>query len=135
MWKPSKFVNNNGKLKASRDPKEVWPPSRIMADLVVEKYSQYIPEYACGRLLDLGCGKVPLYEIYKDHVDENTCVDWDNSDHGNLFLDLIADLTNPLPFSEEEFETVILSDVLEHLRNPLGASLKTKTAVLVCFLS
>lgn len=117
-WKPSKFVYRKGKLIASRDTSEVQISSRLMADLVARNYDKYLKEHAAGRLLDLGCGQVPLYEAYKRYVSESTCVDWANSLHDNQYLDKECDLTKELPFSDGEFDTIILSDVLEHIPNP-----------------
>ena len=75
FWKPSKFIYKNKKLIASRDPKEVSISSRLMIDIIAQFYDNYLKLYARGNLLDLGCGKVPLYEAYKDYIIDNTCVD------------------------------------------------------------
>ena len=117
-WKPSKFVFRRGKLVASRDRSEVGVGSWLMADLVAAAYDSHLGEHARGRLIDLGCGHVPLYEAYKDHIDENICVDWGNTDHRNTLLDHECDLTQPLPFEDNDFDTIILSDVLEHIPRP-----------------
>lgn len=118
LWKPSKFEFKNNKLSASNDIKEVGVGSRLMASLIAEKYQSNLIHYAKGRLLDLGCGKVPLYEAYKNYVTENVCVDWENTRHKNNHLDFNCDLTQVLPFKDCSFDTIILSDVLEHIPNP-----------------
>jgi SAM-dependent methyltransferase len=118
-WKPSKFVYRNGKLAASRNPGAVAVGSRLSADIVASYYDTYIRRYARGRLLDLGCGRVPLFDAYKDFVTDNICVDWGNSLHRNEHLDLECDLTKALPFRSGEFDTIILSDVLEHIPEPM----------------
>lgn len=117
-WQPSKFVFKKGKLIASRDRKEVGVASRLMADLVASIYQINLREYARGRLLDLGCGKVPLYIAYKEYITDNICVDWKNTLHKNEYLDFEFDLTKELPFDDNEFDTIILSDVLEHIPQP-----------------
>jgi SAM-dependent methyltransferase len=117
-WQPSKYVYKNGKLIASRDPKEVGVGSRLMADLVAGVYSANLQRHAKGKLLDLGCGKVPLFMAYKDYVIENICVDWENTLHKNEHLDFECDLAKTLPFKDGEFDTIILSDVLEHIPQP-----------------
>jgi SAM-dependent methyltransferase len=118
IWKPSKYTYINKKLRGSRDPNEVSISSRLICDLVARFYDEKLEKYASGHLLDLGCGKVPLYASYKDYVSKVTCVDWENSYHKNEFLDLSADLNEKLPFDSEQFDTVILSDVMEHIREP-----------------
>jgi SAM-dependent methyltransferase len=118
IWKPTKFIYKNKRLIASRNTKDVNISSVLMVDLIAEFYDSQIKIYAQGRLLDLGCGKVPLYEVYKDYVSENVCIDWGQTLHKNPYLDFESDLNKPLPFNDNEFDTIILSDVLEHLRNP-----------------
>ncbi len=118
QWKPSKFVYRNGKLYASRDVAEVNVSSRLIADIIASFYEREIKNHVKGKLLDLGCGKVPLYLAYRDFTTEVTCVDWPNSLHKNIYLDHEMDLNMPLSFIENSFNTIILSDVLEHLRKP-----------------
>ena len=117
-WSPSKFVYRKGKLIASRNPKVVGAGSRLNADTIAAFYDTYIPLYARGKLIDLGCGRVPLFEVYRDHVDQNICVDWENTIHHSECLDYECDITEALPFDDGEFDTVILSDVLEHIPQP-----------------
>jgi len=117
-WKPTKFVYRKGGLAASRDPEEVSISSRLVTDTTAGNYDHYLGKYAYGKLLDLGCGKVPLFAAYRDHIDDNICVDWENTLHDNEFLDYHCDLTRDLPFENGEFNTVILSDVLEHIPEP-----------------
>jgi SAM-dependent methyltransferase len=77
-----------------------------------------LKKYARGKLIDLGCGKVPLFEAYKDYITTNVCVDWENTTHKNQYLDYECDLSKTLPFQDGEFDTVVLSDVLEHIPTP-----------------
>ncbi len=117
-WKPNKYVYKRGKLIASRDPDEVGFGSRLIIDIVAEYYDINIKKYASGKLLDLGCGKVPLYHVYKDYVTDNVCIDWGNTIHQSSHLDYECDLTKKLNFQNGEFDTIILSDVLEHIPQP-----------------
>jgi len=117
-WTPSKFVFKGGKLRASRDPQQVSAWSRLGSDITAEYYSNYLPQFCRGRLLDLGCGHVPFFEAYRDLIDEAICIDWPNSLHRNEFLDHECDITKPLPIPDRSIDTIILSDVLEHLPQP-----------------
>ncbi len=117
-WSPTKYIIRKGKLVGSRDRSEVGAGSQLMADLVAEFYDLALKKFSKGRLLDLGCGKAPLYLAYKDHATSIICADWPDSPHQNLHLDLNCDLSRDLPFKSAEFDTIILSDVLEHIPTP-----------------
>ena len=117
-WRSSKYIYEKGKLVASRDRKEVGIGSRLIANRVAELYDNNLTRHAKGRLLDLGCGNVPFYGAYRELVTDNICVDWKNTSHKNEYLDCEIDLTKRLPFRNNEFDTIILSDVLEHIPVP-----------------
>jgi SAM-dependent methyltransferase len=104
----------------SRKPTDLSISSRFSADMVAPYYEKVIRAHAQGRLLDMGCGYVPLYETYRDLVSENICIDWDNITHVNPYLDHIVDLTNALPFESCSVDTVLLTDVLEHIPEPMN---------------
>lgn len=114
QWKPTKFVSRQGRLRASTDVGELAVGSRLVADLVAARYQSSLSTTARGRLLDLGCGKVPLYAAYAPFVDEVVCVDWAPGEH----VDFSCDLAHPLPFADRSFDTIVLSDVLEHVPEP-----------------
>jgi SAM-dependent methyltransferase len=118
QWAPSKFVLKDGRLLPSHDPAELGIGSRLVAECMAYQYQKALEAHARGTLLDLGCGKVPFYEVYRHRVDEVVCVDWDNSLHGNKHLDFTRDLNQDLDLPAGHFDTVILSDVLEHIRKP-----------------
>ncbi|MCC6410435.1 MAG: class I SAM-dependent methyltransferase [Saprospiraceae bacterium] len=117
-WVPSKYKIKRGYLKANPSTKEVGVASRLVVNAIAGFYQKYIPVYVKGRLIDLGCGKVPLFGMYKEYAKTITCVDWVNSVHQNPYTDFEQDLNQPLQFENGSFDTVILSDVLEHIRRP-----------------
>lgn len=71
--------------------------------------------FATGLLLDVGCGNKPYLPIFSPHI------------RGYIGLDLppetgtrpdVVGVGNALPFSNASFDTVLLTQVLEHVPNP-----------------
>lgn len=118
LWAPTRYVKTERGYKPSGDPGMVHRGSRFVVSVEIQHHEAMIREHAQGRLLDMGCGNVPFYEVYKDLVDDNVCVDWENSLHENLFLDRFADLNEKVPLESASFDTVLLTDVLEHIAEP-----------------
>lgn len=117
-WIPTKFIELNGALVANPDKKYVSISSRLNVNLLGNTLSRVLKQYAKGRLVDLGCGKAPLYMIYKSIATEITCVDWSNTSHGMSHLDIEADLNENLPLASNRYDTVLLTDVMEHIHAP-----------------
>ena len=118
-WRPTKLrLGRDGRLIVPGARGAVAPGSIGVAALVMHWYAGQLPKHARGRLLDLGCGKVPLYPLYAPHVDEVLCADWPNSLHGQAFLDFACDLGTGVPLADGSVDTVIASDVLEHVFRP-----------------
>ncbi len=122
IWKPTKYEIHRGILRASRNTKKVLYAERLITDAVGRLYTEWIPQYCGGKFADIGCGNAPFYGFYKDYVSDIVTVDWENSIHRNPFVDIFADLNQPPIFGlkDAEFETVLCSDVLEHLSEPRG---------------
>lgn len=115
-WKPTIVI------KSGKGYKPVLSKKTSTSFYVIHKklnfYVRYIREHSRGRLLDCGCGPVPYYELYHDLVEEVICTDWQNSIHGHRFADVLSDLNEHLNFNDLSFDTVILTDVLEHIYQP-----------------
>ena len=115
-WSPSKFtLSGGGAVVATRG---VEGGSYLIASLVGEFYSRAVPEWVRGTLADVGCGSAPLYGLYQTYADAIFWLDWPASVHANAALDAECDLNVGLPVRDHAFDVVILSDVLEHIRQP-----------------
>ena len=117
-WQPSKFIVDGQSHGYVPNPAYVGVCSRYICGLYINLYAEIIRDHSCGVFLDLGCGDVPYYQIYRDRVTETVCVDWENSLHENPYVDQTADLNKQFPFQDNTFDTVLAADVLEHISNP-----------------
>jgi len=118
LWQPSKFIRTKRGYRASRNPKEVFIGSRFFGDVQARVYESVLRQHASGLLLDLGCGMVPLYDSYRDRVSDTICVDWPNSTHKSRHVDFEVDLNGEIPLASNQFDTILATDVLEHISNP-----------------
>jgi SAM-dependent methyltransferase len=118
-WLPTKVVKSRtGRFTPSSDPAQLGAASRLVVARQIEAYEAALRRYARGILLDMGCGHVPYLELYRPLVDANICVDWENSPHASQHLDEAANLNEPLRFAAASFDTVLMTDVLEHIARP-----------------
>jgi len=80
--------------------------------------------YIKGDCIDIGSGNSPYKKFIMDNVDSYTCVDKENI-HSHMFSSskekfIDADIKD-LPFDNNSFDTVILTQVLEHIDDPFKA--------------
>ena len=81
-------------------------------------YVAALCKYSRGDLIDLGSGNAPLAGIYLPLVDSVTWADWAETTHREVQLDCEVDLNKDFPFEDQSFDTIILSDVIEHIAEP-----------------
>jgi SAM-dependent methyltransferase len=91
----------------------VSPSSVLSTSLLLAALKEARP-YATGRLLDVGCGSKPYKQFFA--VDRHIGIDWSNS---LQCLEVEAFATaEALPFGDCVFDSVLCTEVLEHLRHP-----------------
>ncbi|HUC61297.1 MAG TPA: methyltransferase domain-containing protein [Alphaproteobacteria bacterium] len=120
-WKPTKAEFHRGRWRASRDPAEVGVGSRLAADAAIGVYERLIRAHARGILVDIGCGKAPYFGMYRSAVSECVGVDWDSGIHGRDQVDVSCDLNERIALPDSFADTVLCTDVLEHLFRPQRA--------------
>lgn len=91
---------------------------------LIQKYhkglvKKEIVKYAKGKILDIGCGEKPFYPFVKDKVDEYIGVDHPDTPHSKAYIDVFAP-AHDLPFQDNYFDVVLLTQVIEHLETPLA---------------
>lgn len=116
-WVPTKArINDSGRLYPPKGG--VSAGSTLISTLIGRWYQINAREHARGRLVELGCGQLPFLETYEKYVTEVICTDWPSSLHGETFLDFAADLNAGIPMQSNSVDTIIASDVLEHIYRP-----------------
>lgn len=118
-WAPGKFAEGRKRLRAARTGGGVATRSLLIADILAGVYAEALTNHARGRLVDLGCGAVPLYGVYRKLVEEVICLDrLPASLRSARHLDVIGDLNAGIPLRKASVDTLLATDVLEHLWDP-----------------
>lgn len=74
-----------------------------------------------GRLLDAPAGHGPISQALASRGHAVTAIDCDTENFGAKNVPLIeADLNDPLPFGDAEFDYAVCADGIEHLESPYG---------------
>lgn len=117
-WKSGRLIKDpaSGAFKVNRAA--VYGGSHYIADIQTKAYIPLIQSHISGEMLDCGCGPVPYFELYAPLVSKSTCIDRSADPHVQALLDAVVDLAGPLPFPNDRFDSVLLTDVLAHVPNP-----------------
>ena len=104
--------------------------SRWARDLVdLEKSSldgalAHAASLASGRLLDVGCGDKPYEKLFAPHVSSYVGVEYESTyrDSANARLNRADHVYDgkTLPFPDESFDTILNTQVLEHVPDPFA---------------
>jgi SAM-dependent methyltransferase len=93
----------------------------IVAQGLVDSLKRTKP-FAKGRLLDVGCGckpYEPLYSAVNQHIGVDVPIDLSANKEPKR-ADVYADISKGLPFKSNCFDTVLCTEVLEHIAEPLA---------------
>ena len=74
-------------------------------------------KYASGVMVDIGCGEKPYQEMALPYVDKHVGVDHNQTLHNTSNIDIIADAYK-IPADDNSFDSLLCTDVLEHLEEP-----------------
>lgn len=108
-------------------PKTRWPKPAarniINATQMINALAYAAEHHASGRLVDIGCGIKPYEPLFAPYVTEHVGVDHESSPHA-LNAEVLAE-AYAIPLADGSFQTVLMSEVLEHLEEPAAALAET----------
>lgn len=89
----------------------------ILANRLFLEAMKEVADYVKGALLDVGCGESPFYPLFLPRTDNYFKTDTLTSTGSP---DLYSEI-NSLPFKENSFDTILCTQVLEHVYDPFRA--------------
>lgn len=89
----------------------------LIFSLINHSLEKRIKKYCSGRLIDIGCGIKPYFEMTAPYVDEHIGVDHEETFHDRSNIDIFGSAYK-MPVESEDYDTVLCTDVLEHLEEP-----------------
>lgn len=119
-WETNKFIldKTTEKWLPNVDYPGISNHSYIIANNQITYYQKFIEKYISGYLLDCGCGDVPYYGIYEKKISDVFCIDWENTGTQQIHIDKFVNLNERIDITSDTFDSILLSDVLEHIANP-----------------
>ncbi len=105
------MIRKYKKFKLSR------PFNWLIFEIILPDLSEAIKLYAKGKLLDIGCGEKPFKSLTEGYIEEHVGVDHNETFHDKGNIDIFGS-AYALPVEDKSFDTVLCTDVLEHLEEP-----------------
>ncbi|MEA2398163.1 MAG: hypothetical protein QOK25_1719 [Thermoleophilaceae bacterium] len=94
---------------------------RVLYNQMSNALADAAASHASGRLIDIGCGRKPWAAIFAPHVAEHVGVDREVPSSPTVEeVDIVGDAYS-VPLEDESADTVLLTEVLEHLEEPVRA--------------
>jgi SAM-dependent methyltransferase len=89
----------------------------LIYSLIDPELEVMLRRYAHGRMADIGCGVKPYRAMASSLVTEHVGIDHESSLHGKAHVDVVG-TAYAIPQPDASFDTVLCTDVLEHLEEP-----------------
>lgn len=89
----------------------------LIFSIVNPEIQSRVKLYARGKLADVGCGEKPYKAMIAEYVKEHVGIDHEFTLHDKSEIDLIGSAYD-IPVSDETFDSLLCTYVLEHLERP-----------------
>jgi len=89
----------------------------LVHKIIYGELKEVAPMYACGILLDIGCGEKPYKRLFASYIIQHIGPDHKETLHDKSRVDLWGTACDIL-VKDESFDTVVCTAVLEHLEEP-----------------
>jgi len=109
----------SSRAAAYRPPHSSTAADRVLYNQLSNALAEAAAAHASGTLVDIGCGTKPWAPLFAPHVSEHVGVDHDDSPHDTR-ADVVAGAYE-IPLPDGSADTVLLTEVLEHLEDPVRA--------------
>lgn len=95
----------------------------LIRRLLRNSIHEYSKKYLSGRLIDIGCGSKQYEDLIDPYVVEHVGVDYSETLHGLENVDIEATAYD-IPVDDCSFDSVLCTEVIEHLEEPEKAFLE-----------
>jgi ubiquinone/menaquinone biosynthesis C-methylase UbiE len=96
------------------------PYNWLILTIINKALQNRLQLYAAGKLLDIGCGEKPYEEMARPFVKEHIGLDHAGTLHKGTRVELWG-TAYQIPLEDNSVDTVLCTDVLEHLEEPAEA--------------
>lgn len=96
------------------------PHNWLIFAMIEPALERVLARHGKGRLLDIGCGSKPYAELARPYVSEHVGLDHEATRHDRRNVDLFGSAYR-IPAESGSYDTVLCTDVLEHLEEPARA--------------
>lgn len=113
---------------AAKKPEFIFSKNWLIHRVLREALEAAVRVYAGGKLVDIGCGEKPYLEMLLPYLESYVGIDHEGTIHDTSYMDREGSAYQ-LPARDEEFDTVLCTEVLEHLEEP-GEAVREAARVL-----
>ena len=111
------FHEGRGKERAEAPRQLPWSWGSRITDHLLSQGLRSVKPLVRGQLLDVGCGMKPYQKLFEGAVDRWVGIDFMTTPSGPSAANVFGSALR-LPFASNKFDTVLSTQVLEHVSQP-----------------